>query len=139
MGTRADFYIGRDEKASWLGSIAWDGDPESMPVGIRKAETVESFQEAVSVFITSREDGTGPQMGWPWPWDDSRLTDYTYCFDGGVVWCSYFGTRWFKAASEQSKKKQPPATLWPAPPQSAAAQGGFTVGPRSGVMVVGGK
>lgn len=30
MGTRADFYVGVGEQAEWLGSIAWDGNPEGI-------------------------------------------------------------------------------------------------------------
>ena len=33
MGTRADFYVGRGEKAEWVGSIAMDGVPVLLASG----------------------------------------------------------------------------------------------------------
>ncbi|RMG96177.1 MAG: hypothetical protein D6706_10640 [Chloroflexi bacterium] len=87
MGTRADFYIGVGKNAEWLGSVAWDGyewdyDP-THPV--MKAETEEEFREAVQQIAKDRDDWTAPEDGWPWPWDDSSLTDYIYAFVDGTV------------------------------------------------------
>jgi hypothetical protein len=91
MGTRADYFIGEGESAEWLGSTAWDGYPEGVAESILKATTEEEFRAAVSAELTSRDDGTVPENGWPWPWDDSRTTDYAYMFVDGKVWASYFG------------------------------------------------
>ena len=77
MGTRADFYI-RDK---WLGSIAWDGYPDGIPDAILDAPTEADFLEQVLDFLSQREDSTFVDQGWPWPWDDSTLTDYSYVWD----------------------------------------------------------
>lgn len=120
MGTRADFYVRRGEKAEWLGSVAWDGypegivsktayDPSTDDCGNGDAEEGEptfgapelfdnkdegSFRETVNALIERRRDGTFPKDGWPWPWEDSQTTDYTYAFDGDRVWISCFGCEW---------------------------------------------
>ncbi len=85
MGTRADFWLGRGEKAEWLGSIAWDGHPENF-LDLAKTKTPEAFRVAVATLLGERDDGTVPADGWPWPWTDSHLTDYSYAFDVGRVY-----------------------------------------------------
>ncbi len=106
MGTRADFYIGFGEKAEWIGSIAWDGMPFFKPDlsddykgGIKEdllgATTESAYRLAVAACIDSElHHGTPPELGWPWPWDTSHSTDYTYSFDNGKVWLSIFGQSW---------------------------------------------
>lgn len=94
MGTRADFYVGRGEQAEWLGSIAWDGYPAGIDKAVFDAAGETAYRTAVLNFL-NREDGTLPEMGWPWPWDDSNTTDYAYAFDGGRVYGSSFGAPWF--------------------------------------------
>ena len=95
MGTRADFYIGRGLEAEWLGSIAWDGYSEGIPDDILNQGSEESYRKDVNQFISSREDGTLPEQGWPWPWEDSQTTDYSYAFENGQVHASCFGYNWF--------------------------------------------
>ena len=95
MGARADFYVGRGEKAEWLGSIAWDGNPSGIPIKLRKSETESIFRDLVASFLVTRDDKTLPADGWPWLWEDSRTTDYAYAFDGGKVLVSCFGHEWF--------------------------------------------
>jgi hypothetical protein len=85
MGTRADFYVGRGEKAEWLGSVAWDGHPENFRA-ILKAKTETAFRKAVAKELKQRDDATLPADGWPWPWKDSHLTDYAYAFEGGATY-----------------------------------------------------
>lgn len=88
MGTRADFYVGVGQEAEWLGSIAYDGYEwaENNTTPLRKAKTEKTFRKAVAKILT-RDDATLPSMGWPWPWEDSRTTDYAYYFtDGKVKW-----------------------------------------------------
>ena len=94
MGTRADFYIGRGQGAEWIGSIAWDGYPDGIAKAVLTTTTPDTFRAAVAQFIM-REDGTTPEMGWPWPWNDSQTTDYAYALDAGKVWGSCFGRAWF--------------------------------------------
>lgn len=97
--TRADFYIGRGQHAEWLGSIAFDGYPDGMPEGVLKATEEQDYREQVETFLTSRDDASLPRHGWPWPWDDSDLTDYAYAFDDGAVWYSVgHPARWWRAS-----------------------------------------
>lgn len=95
MGTRADFYVGRGESAEWLGSVSWDGYPAGIDSPIFAAVTEDQYRESVAAFLRV-EDGTLPELGWPWPWDDSKTTDYAYAFEGGSVFCSSFGHKWFQ-------------------------------------------
>ena len=98
MGTRADFYVGRDDKAEWLGSIVWNGYPTGIPDAIKKATDADAYRREGMAFIEGRRDGTKPADGWPWPWNDSRTTDYAYAFDDGRVLASCFGHAWFDAS-----------------------------------------
>ena len=100
MGTRADFYVGRGVDAEWLGSTAWDGYPAGVPDEILQAKDEKEFRDAVGDHLAEREDGTLPEHGWPWPWDDSGTTDYAYAFDGGQVHGSCFGGPWFDPEAE---------------------------------------
>lgn len=101
MGTRADFYLGRGLDAQWLGSIAWDGHPSSIDSSICHATTLDDYLNALSAFFTGRDDVSGPDHGWPWPWDTSHMTDYAYAFDEGRVWACYFGYRWWPATEDE--------------------------------------
>lgn len=94
MGTRADFYVGIDGKAEWLGSIAWDGYPEGMSKKILLANTPEKFKKAVSALLEDRDDATLPEDGWPWPWDNSGTTDFAYAIHNGEVLSNCFGQGW---------------------------------------------
>ena len=137
MGTRADFYIGRGKSAKWIGSIAWDGMPEHIPANILAAKTEAAFAHHVGLLDT-RDDWTAPSMGWPWPWEDSRTTDYAYAFDGDKVWASSFGHKWFDPCvpesddedgyDEDSGKEEFP---------NMAAGAKVTYGKRSGVIIMG--
>ena len=87
MGTRADFYIGVGEQAEWVGSVAWDGYEwdEDRETPIAKATTEDEYRKAVEAVLSTRRDATRPAQGWPWPWEDSTLTDYAYCFEDNRV------------------------------------------------------
>ena len=89
MGTRADFYVGKNEQAEWIGSIAWGGyeydKDKNHPIA--KAKTEKEYREAVKNELLSRDDATFPEMGWPWPWDNSGTTDYAYSFEDGKFSC----------------------------------------------------
>ena len=106
MGTRADFYVGRGLKAEWLGSIAWDGNPSGIDKKILNAVTTENYRKAVEEFLASREDGTKPSQGWPWPWNDSNTTDYAYAFHDGFVMVSNYGGPWFNPNEPKPKYTQ---------------------------------
>lgn len=134
MGTRADFYIGRNETAEWLGSIAWDGYPDGIAAPVVEASTVDGFRNAVIQFAAGRDDWTSPDMGWPWPWDNSGTTDYAYAFDGGIVWASCFGGPWFDASQPEPEDiDSHPARTEPFPDMSQRKA--TTLGPRSGVII----
>lgn len=138
MGTRADFYMGRGENAEWLGSIAWDGD--DLAPSIRKAKNQHEFREAVSKFLTSRDDSTLPEMGWPWPWNDSRTTDYAYAFDKRKVWASNYGKGWHSPetvndGADEFEIKDGPRCAFP----DMQSVKNVTFGERSGVMIIGAK
>lgn len=100
MGTRADFYVGRGESAEWLGSIAWDGYPKGIADAVLGAKSEQDFRTAVEQFMAGREDATTPDMGWPWPWETSHVTDYAYAFGGDAVHASCFGSSWFDPLNE---------------------------------------
>ncbi len=106
MGTRADFYIGRGESAEWLGSIAWDGYPDGIDKAVLEATTPEDFRATLGAFFAKREDVSLPADGWPWPWDDSRTTDYAYALDGGKVYGSCFGHSWFDPLVASEKEDE---------------------------------
>lgn len=95
MGTRADFYVGRGKDSKWLGSIAFDGYPDGIDNAILSATNESEFVEALRQLASSCDHWTSPDQGWPWPWEDSRTTDYAYALDGGKVWASCFGHEWF--------------------------------------------
>ncbi len=91
MGTRSDFYVGKGPEAEWLGSVAWDGYPSGIDKAVLEAKTEADYRTALEAFSQTRKDFTSPEMGWPWPWDDSCTSDYAYTFADGEVWASRFG------------------------------------------------
>lgn len=97
MGSKADFYVGRGDGAEWLGSIEWDGMPVGIPEAIRTAGTEQDFRDAVHVFLGRRPDAHLPDKGWPWKWDKSLSTNYSYAFDGGSIHACCFGSSWWGA------------------------------------------
>lgn len=105
MGTRADFYSGLGESAEYLGSIAWDGYPDGLPKELRSASSDAEWRRIVLAELMARDDATAPVDGWPWPWDDSRTTDYAYTFAaiGGqeAVWASCIGGAFFRADGDE--------------------------------------
>lgn len=131
MGTRADFYVGRGEKAEWLGSIGWDGYPDGIDKSLLKATTEQQYRNRVKRFFDDREDATYPKDGWPWPWDDSTTTDYAYAFDNGQVWASSFGTKWFKATEKQPESDRKVAKF----PDMRLLKN-ITLGKRSGLVII---
>ncbi len=95
MGTRADFYVGIGPEAEWLGSISHDGYPDGTPTRVLGVRSEDDFRSAVETILSdSGITSTRPAEGWPWPWDDSRTTDYAYAWVDDMVKLSSFGTRW---------------------------------------------
>jgi hypothetical protein len=136
MGTRADFYIGRGLDAEWLGSIAWDGYLDGMPDAILVAPSEDEFREAVAELLSSRDDGTTPDMGWPWPWDDSRTTDYSYTFDDHMVYAACYGYQWFNASGEEPDIEELGVKKCVFPDMSSRKN--VTLGGRSGLIILSG-
>lgn len=133
MGTRADFYEGRGPDAEWLGSIAWDGYPDGIPDEIKRATDAEIYRRAVDSFISERNDGTKPEMGWPWPWDDSRTTDFAYAYDGGQVWASCFGYEWHIVLDwDPDREDDVKSAVFP----DMSERKNVTYGDRSGIMII---
>lgn len=137
MGTRADFYIGRGTEAEWLGSIAWDGYPDGLPEYLLRMDKPENFRAGVEQFIEGREDGTKPEQGWPWPWNDSRTTDFAYAFDGGKVWASGFGSEWFDPTQPQPEEEEGDESERSAVFPDMKGRKAVTMGKRSGLIVFG--
>lgn len=141
MGTRADFYIGRGAHAEWLGSIAWDGYPDGLTrTGVLTAETKETFRTAVTAMLVSRDDGTVPAQGWPWPWNNSHTTDYSYAFDGSEVWVTNYGYRWYTARGYVGRDDDydgdgdgEKETVFP----DMTPRQWVTLGKRSGILLIG--
>ena len=115
MGTRADFWIGYGPEASWLGSVAWDGDQWLQPeLAALKSEA--AFRQFVQDILAGDDSATRPEQGWPWPWEDSTTTDYAYVFEQptkvaakqtGHVVVYKFGTRvWAKGKHLANGRKQ---------------------------------
>ena len=97
MGTRADFYVGIGPNAEWIGSISYDGYPDGKPSGVLMATTEKMFRvKARRVFADPDALSTLPSEGWPWPWDDSRTTDFAYAWvaSKNKVMLSRFGLQW---------------------------------------------
>jgi hypothetical protein len=138
MGTRADFYVGRGRDAEWLGSITWDGYPGGIDDAVLEAPSEAIFREKLVEFL-KREDATLPEQGWPWPWDDSKTTDYAYAFDEGKVWVSCFGRTLetlddhYKRCKEESRRDLPKDAVFP----NMKERKNVTMGKRSGLIIVG--
>jgi hypothetical protein len=131
MGTRADFYVGRGENAEWLGSIGFDGYPSNIGPEILAATSEEPFRESVRRRIADTKSGTTPDQGWPWPWDNGHLTDYSYAFDDGKVWMSNFGRSWLPATENEPDEWPGSKVAFP----DMTAKKNVTLGPRSGLAV----
>jgi hypothetical protein len=125
MGTRADFYLGRGPTATWLGSIAWDGHPEtvmgkrkddSKPNKLARAKTAEAFRRRLLQRMGDRDDFVQPPEPWPWPWPDSRITDHAYAFDEGTVWLAVEDDQgdwaWVPIADALARRAEPDDGAW---------------------------
>ena len=135
MGTRADFYVGQGAEAEWLGSIAFDGYPDGLPEPICKAFTEDEYRKLVASLLASRAHATLPAQGWPWPWEDSRTTDYAYAWTAEGVRASAFGHAWFDPTGpEGDSMNGGKVAIFP----DMTARQNLTLGPRSGMIVLGG-
>lgn len=127
MGTRADFYVGRGLTAEWLGSVAYDGDPRSWRPRLMATDEAD-YRMRVSRELALIESATFPSQGWPWAWNDSRLTDYSYAWDEGRLWCSNYGGAWTAGNAYPPCGTDTDKVAFPDMSKIA----NFAVGPRSG-------
>lgn len=166
MGTRADYYLGRGKDAKWLCSTAWDGYPVTegkgagIPAKLLDATTEDQFLAELARYCERRDDVTTPDQGWPWPWNDSLTTDYSYAFENGTVYITCFGHGWvtiaelrayetaykawrerFEARNREHDPEDPePEGVWEGPktcefPDMTDIQN-VTLGKRSGVTIL---
>lgn len=86
MGTRADFYVEKYDRLMWVGSLFKNGEPTKIPTEILIQVNASMYEELV-VELLEEKDSAIRSNGdlWPWPWEDSRMTDYVYIFQGGNV------------------------------------------------------
>jgi hypothetical protein len=133
MGTRADFYIGRGQDAEWLGSVGWDGcEWEEGDSALMKAMAPDEFRAAVATIQAEREDFTTPGDGWPWPWDDSCTTDYSYVLHDGKVWVYHFGSETFVNEAGEIDSRDEKEDWFP----DMSVRKNVAWGARSGIIVV---
>lgn len=127
MGTRADFYVGAGPAAEWIGSIAYDGHPswQGKPAAWMRFRSERGFRRYVNTVLAKRDDFTCPADGWPWPWQDSKLTDYAYGFVKGRV-------RVLIADNQGWKAKKGLVVEFP----DMTKLQRVTFGPRSGILLV---
>lgn len=122
----------------WLGSVALDGYPSGFSdqegTIMLTAKSEKEFSAALAEVLSSKSHATTPDMGWPWPWDDSLLTDYAYVFDveAGEVKAFCFG-RPFDLASDEDDSEEPKVVGY-FPDMSEVKN--VTYGRRSGLIVV---
>lgn len=145
MGTRVDFYVGRGESAEWLGSYPFDGYPygvfsDSDEMFVEPPVTEGEWRQWVARFLAAGGDrSTTPDLGWPWPWENSQTTDYAYAWDDGAIYGSCFGHRWFRVDptaerwGEDDDDRSDKSAVFPDMTDRKAT----TLGPRSGVIVLG--
>ena len=134
MGTRADFWLGRGEHAEWLGSVGYDGYFAGIPAAILYAEDADAFVLAVARMIESRDDGTSPSDGWPWPWRNSRGTGCVYAWDDGAVRVLESGG--WSDASNQGDDGEPVLTSTDVSFPDMGDRRAVALGARSGLLVM---
>ena len=78
---KADFYVGVGQDAEWIGSVSNFGEIYQIPIEIFIQVNNIMYEEKVFEFIKLCNGIIGQHpCKWPWPWEDSRMTDYSYFF-----------------------------------------------------------
>lgn len=140
MSTRGDFYIGLGQQAEWLGSLAHGYPCTVVERLILDSHTADEWRANVTALVGAREDGSTPADGWPWPWNNSGLTDYAYTWSEGRVQASCFGAPFFDPLGPEpgligeSQPMDEDSGYWPDMKARANVQ---MFGPRSGILLVG--
>ena len=91
---KADFYIGIDKYAKWIGSILKYGEPLFVPQRILLMTNPVDYEETFIELTATMNyiyNNVTPEDGWPHLWQDSQMTDYSYHLFHGKVWCSIMG------------------------------------------------
>jgi hypothetical protein len=83
--TRADFYVGTGSNARYLGSVYVDGN--KLPPSVKRARTPERFEKAVAKLIKKTNGSTT----WPWAWETSATTDYSYWLENEKLYMTVLG------------------------------------------------
>lgn len=97
--SRADFYImDHDKSMRWVGSLSKNGDPYNIPFEILGETSEIMFEDKVDKFLETQTHGIpyGDRFSkWPWQWEDSRMTEYSYIYHlcTGKVYVSRLGGR----------------------------------------------
>jgi len=81
MGTRADFYIDDLGDMTWIASIYRNGQPWNIPLELLAQVNQVMFTEELYWFLEKVRDDYAGNRTWPWPWEDSRMTDFSYILD----------------------------------------------------------
>jgi len=84
--------------------MSWDGYPNGIDKAVIHAKTEGEYLAALENFLKARDDVSRPTDGWPWPWNDSRTTDYAYTFRNGGVYAWSFGHGPFPAWEDQPEE-----------------------------------
>ncbi len=93
---KADFYIGIDSSAKWIGSVLKYGHPIFVMPRILLTKNPVEYEEMISEWDhTLIYHWVTPEDGWPHLWQDSQMTDYSYHLFNGKVWCSMMGGQLF--------------------------------------------
>lgn len=93
MSTRCDFYEGRGEFATYLGSVSHDAHVDAMSkrfFGVTSSEVFKARLQEVLV----EYGGSPASHGWPWPWGSSAMTDTVVAFDQGRCWTVHPSRAW---------------------------------------------
>ena len=97
---------------------------------MRSGNTVEQM-------FRGRDDVSRPADGWPWPWDDSWTSDYAYTWaDGRTVW-TVGDHGWTDKEPENDEEYATYRVPAPFDLPDMTAQKKVTLGPRSGLIVIG--
>jgi hypothetical protein len=98
MRNNCDFYtMDKEGNLEWIGSLFTDGSPFDLGVDLWFHVNKDQFINRVYDILAVRMEDTALREldeEWPWHWQDSQMTDYTYIFDecmGKVYMCELGG------------------------------------------------
>jgi hypothetical protein len=108
MGTKADFYTKDGEFLIWHGSIEWEGNEDNIPASILQSRSNQEFISNIELFLQKRNDAKLSKNGWPWHWDSSKQTDYTYIMveEKATVYVSRYNSPCYSIYDYRNYKKR---------------------------------